>query len=123
MGLTTLAVAAVAGLASLTRDEVARAASFLVRLNLGLVATHMLDGFATLVTLCSDAAEALCSGAAFRGLTPGDYSEKHPVSEAFLGFADGWGFPAMKLLLVGGSSCSSTGPPSRTGRTRTSSAW
>lgn len=102
LGLITLAVATVAGLAWLTRDEVARAASFLVPLNLGLVAGHMLDGFATFTAICSDATDALCSGAAFLGLTPGGYGEKHPVSEAFLGVADGWGFPAMKLLLVGG---------------------
>jgi uncharacterized membrane protein len=76
-----------------------KAAFFQTPLNLGLIAGHMIDGFATFTAICSNPG-GTCSGAGFLGLSISDYGEKHPVSKMFLGFFDGWGFPAMKLLLV-----------------------
>ncbi len=103
--LTTLALTVgvlllVAGIAYLLRERFKEAAYFLVPLNLGLIGAHMVDGWATFAAICSRAAGATCSGAGFLGLDIPPYSEKHPVSEVFLGFLDGWGFPLMKLALV-----------------------
>jgi uncharacterized membrane protein len=99
--LLTLAVlAVVAAIAYLLRDRYKEAAYFLAPLNLGLIAAHMIDGWATFSAICSQAAGSICSGAAFLGLDIPPYSEKHPVSEVFLGFLDGWAFPLMKLALV-----------------------
>ncbi len=99
-GLTLLVVGALALLGWFLKDDAPDFASFVTPLNLGLVAGHMIDGFATFTALCSSATGTLCQGATFLGVETGGYGEKHPVSELFLGFADGWGFPAMKLLLV-----------------------
>lgn len=101
-----------------------RWATYFTWLNLGLVWGHMVDGFGTFSAICSDATSRICQGATWLGIETSGYGEKHPVSEIFLsGFQvdwgipivdpvlnaigagihalDGWGFPAMKLLLVG----------------------
>lgn len=78
-----------------------RWAGYFTWLNLGLVWGHMIDGFGTFAAICSDAASTICQGATWLGIETSGYGEKHPVSEVFLGIGDGWGFPVMKLLLVG----------------------
>ncbi|PSG97519.1 hypothetical protein BRD56_05080 [Thermoplasmatales archaeon SW_10_69_26] len=98
--LTVAVLVLVAGIAYLLEGRFKEAGYFLVPLNLGLIAAHMVDAWATFAAICSRAAGTVCSGAAFLGLDIPPYSEKHPVSEVFLGFLDGWGFPMMKLLLV-----------------------
>lgn len=100
LGLTALVVAATALVGYLFREDSPAFASFLVPLNLGLVAGHMVDAFATFTTLCSEAGDQLCTGATFLGVSIGGYGEKHPVSELFLGIAEGWGYVVMKFLLV-----------------------
>jgi uncharacterized membrane protein len=88
------------GLALLLRRDAPDFAYFLTPLNVGLIAGHMIDAFATFGAVCSRPDGAVCSGATFLGIDAYGYGEKHPVSEFFLGFADGWGFPIMKLALV-----------------------
>lgn len=99
LGLTLLVVAVFAALGYFLRRDAPDFASFLAPLNLGLVAGHMIDGFATFTAICSNPG-GLCSGASGLGVDAHGYGEKHPVSEFFLTFADGWGFPLMKLILV-----------------------
>lgn len=82
------------------RDRHLAFASFAAPLNLALVAGHMIDAFATFGALCTDPDGPLCQGGAFLPFAVGGYGEKHPVSEVFLGFLDGWGFVLMKLALV-----------------------
>lgn len=99
-GAAAVVVAAVAAFGYILRDDAPAFRSFIDPLNLGLVAGHMVDAFATFSAICSSKASELCSGATFLGVETTGYGEKHPVSEMFLGFADGWGFPLMKLALV-----------------------
>ncbi|HEV8359909.1 MAG TPA: DUF63 family protein [Candidatus Thermoplasmatota archaeon] len=74
-------------------------AAYKVPVNLGLVYGHMLDGFASFIAICSNPAGA-CTGAVVFGLSLPNYGEKHPVSNALLGFGNGWVFPLIKLVLV-----------------------
>jgi uncharacterized membrane protein len=99
LALTAGVVAMVWGIGYLFRENSQRARFLMNPLNLGLVSGHMIDGFATFTAICSNPG-GICSGAGIFGLTITDYAEKHQVSEVFLGFGDGWGFPIAKLLLV-----------------------
>ncbi len=58
-------------------------------INLAMVLAHMIDGWTTYIAIEDPFAFGL-----------GGYGEKHPVSEYFLGFGDGLGFPVLKLLMV-----------------------
>ena len=100
LGLTLAVIGIITIVALLLRRDAPEFAYFLTPLNIGLIGGHMIDGFATFTAICSDAASTICNGAAFLGVQTSGYGEKHPVSEFFLQFADGWGFPFMKLLLV-----------------------
>jgi uncharacterized membrane protein len=98
--MTVLVLVVVAGLAYALEGRWREAAYYLVPVNLGMIGAHMVDGWATFAAICSRATGTICSGATVFGLDIPPYSEKHPVSEIFLGLFDGWGFPLMKLALV-----------------------
>lgn len=99
LGLPLLVVLVVFGFGKLAGAREARFAAYAVPLNLGLVYGHMLDGFASFIAICSSPA-AVCQGAMVFGLSLPAYGEKHPVSNALLGYLDGWLFPLIKLALV-----------------------
>lgn len=99
LGLPLLCVLGVFAAGWVGRRKDARLAAYAVPLNLGLVYGHMLDGFASFIAICSNAAGS-CTGAVLFGLSLPSYGEKHPVSNALLGLGNGWVFPVIKLALV-----------------------
>lgn len=99
LGIPVLVVAAVYAFGKWGAARDGRLAAYALPLNLGLVYGHMLDGFATFIAICSDAA-GFCRGATVFGLDLPSYGEKHPVSAVMLQYLDGWLFPIVKLALV-----------------------
>lgn len=102
MGLPLLVALAVYGAGKALSARDARFLAYTVPLNLGLFYGHMLDGFASFVAICSNAASTVCNGATIFGLSLPDYGEKHPVSAVLLTYLDGWLFPIIKFCLVVG---------------------
>lgn len=100
LGLPLLAAVLVYAFGRVARARDARLAAYMVPLNLGLVYGHMLDGFASFIAICSNAASTVCTGATIFGLSLPDYGEKHPVSAVLLTYLDGWLFPIIKFSLV-----------------------
>lgn len=80
--------------------RIPQAAAFALGINAAIVFGHMMDGFATFLTLCSAPDDEICTGASVFNLGLGGYGEKHPLSAFLLGLFNGWGFPITKLLMV-----------------------
>jgi uncharacterized membrane protein len=99
LGLPLLACLVVFAAGRMGKRLDPRLAAYVVPLNLGLLYGHMLDGFASFIAICSNALGP-CTGAMVFGLSLPSYGEKHPVSNALLGFGNGWVFPLIKLVLV-----------------------
>lgn len=82
------------------RSKFAALGTLALGVNLAIVFGHMVDGFATFLSLCAQPTDSVCTGAAVFDLGLGGYGEKHPLSAFLLSVANGWGFPLAKLAMV-----------------------
>jgi uncharacterized membrane protein len=98
LGATLAAVGLLAALGWALRGRIGRLDALTDPLTGWVVGGHAVDAFAAFFSICHSAG-GLCSGARFAGLEMALYQEKHPISTALLGTADGWGFVALKVLV------------------------
>jgi uncharacterized membrane protein len=89
LALTLVVVGLVYAAARFLGDDAPALASFGTGFNLSLVFAHMFDGWSTYLAISDPFGWGIAG-----------YGEKHPVSDFFLGFADGLGFPIVKFLMI-----------------------
>lgn len=87
--LSLLVVGVLYAAARFLEDDSPALAPYTSGFNQSLVFAHMFDGWSTYLAI----------GDPF-GWGIAGYGEKHPVSDFFLGFADGLGFPIVKFLMI-----------------------
>ncbi|MDD5502318.1 MAG: DUF63 family protein [Candidatus Thermoplasmatota archaeon] len=93
MGVAAAVMLLVFAAAKLLSRKFPKAAVFASPVNLMMVLGHQVDAWASTIAINTDVQKLF-------GLSLAPYGEKHPISEAFLGFGGDYWFIAIKLALI-----------------------